>query len=182
MTQRLTLKLEAWLCRHATLHAIYNGLKNFHKFRDGPVCDLLFMEVVYGRLPYPYFLDDIQEEAAYVLAFNEALIMEERFLKQKAKIEWLRVGDSNSAYFHKAVKGRVSRSIIDVVSDSNVTNQEVKDAIFSMGNDKSPGPDGYTTAFFKEAWDVLANDVTRAVQEFFTNGKLLKELNHTIIA
>ncbi|GKC41717.1 putative non-LTR retroelement reverse transcriptase, partial [Tanacetum coccineum] len=24
MTQRLTLKLEAWLCRHATLHAIYN--------------------------------------------------------------------------------------------------------------------------------------------------------------
>ncbi|GKB97474.1 hypothetical protein Tco_0983611 [Tanacetum coccineum] len=51
-----------------------------------------------------------------------------------------------------------------------------------MGNDKSPGPDGYTTAFFKEAWDVVANDVTRAVQEFFTNGKLLKELNHTIIA
>ncbi|GJT34620.1 hypothetical protein Tco_0925039 [Tanacetum coccineum] len=24
MTQRLTLKLEAWLCRYATLHAIYN--------------------------------------------------------------------------------------------------------------------------------------------------------------
>ncbi|GKC92911.1 hypothetical protein Tco_1158353 [Tanacetum coccineum] len=24
MTQRLTLKLEAWLCRHTTLHAIYN--------------------------------------------------------------------------------------------------------------------------------------------------------------
>ncbi|GKA95385.1 putative RNA-directed DNA polymerase, eukaryota, reverse transcriptase zinc-binding domain protein [Tanacetum coccineum] len=63
-----------------------------------------------------------------------------------------------------------------------VTNQEVKDAIFSMGNDKSPGPDGYTTAFFKEAWDVVANDVTKAVQEFFTNGKLLKELNHTVIA
>ncbi|GJT58912.1 hypothetical protein Tco_1002445 [Tanacetum coccineum] len=60
-----------------------------------------------------------EEEAAYVLAFKEALIMEERFLKQKAKIEWLRVGNSNSAYFHKAVKGRVSRSRIDVVSDSN---------------------------------------------------------------
>ncbi|GKC38344.1 hypothetical protein Tco_1050728 [Tanacetum coccineum] len=141
-----------------------------------------------------------EEEAVYVLAFNEALIMEERFLKQKAKIEWLRVGDSNSAYFHKAVKGRVSRSRIDVVFDSNgvlfkadqvplafvnhyaaflgqqgvtsnlnthnlftkkldsnvafemiktVTNQEVKDAIFSMGNDKSPVPDGYTAAFFK---------------------------------
>nr|GEV41184.1 RNA-directed DNA polymerase, eukaryota, reverse transcriptase zinc-binding domain protein [Tanacetum cinerariifolium] len=58
-------------------------------------------------------------EVAYVIAFNEALIMEERFLKQKAKIEWLRIGDSNSAYFHKAVKGRVNRSRIDVVSNSN---------------------------------------------------------------
>ncbi|GJZ94536.1 hypothetical protein Tco_0666739 [Tanacetum coccineum] len=153
--------------------------------------------------------------AAYVLAFNEALIIEERFLKQKAKIEWLRVGDSNSAYIHKDVKGRVSRSRINVVSDSNgilfevdqvpmafvnhyvaflgqqgvtsnlnthnlftkklysnvafemiktVTNQEVKDAIFSMGNDKSPDPDGYMTAFFKEAWDIVANDVTRVLQ------------------
>ncbi|GKB97475.1 RNA-directed DNA polymerase, eukaryota, reverse transcriptase zinc-binding domain protein [Tanacetum coccineum] len=60
-----------------------------------------------------------EEEAAYVLAFNEALIMEERFLKQKAKIEWLRVGDSISAYFYKAMKSHVSRSRIDVVSDSN---------------------------------------------------------------
>ncbi|GKA84753.1 reverse transcriptase domain-containing protein [Tanacetum coccineum] len=174
-----------------------------------------------------------EEEAAYVQAFNDALLMEERFLKQKAKIEWLRVGDSNSAYFHKSVKSRVSRSRIDVVSNSDgtvftgdqvanafishyetflgqegttsyldthnlfptklnpdsaldmvrhVTPKEVKDAIFSMGNDKSPGPDGFTTAFFKEAWDIIVEDVTKAIQEFFVNGCLLKELNHTIIA
>ncbi|GKG44494.1 hypothetical protein Tco_0485932, partial [Tanacetum coccineum] len=29
MTQRLTLKLEAWLCRYATLHAIYNLVYNY---------------------------------------------------------------------------------------------------------------------------------------------------------
>ncbi|GJQ94324.1 hypothetical protein Tco_0005463 [Tanacetum coccineum] len=173
------------------------------------------------------------EEAIYVRAFTEALIMEERFLKQKAKIEWLKVGDSNSAYFHKSVKGRTSRNRIDVVTDldgdlvtddgvpaafvshyeaflgqpgitspfdsnnlflnrltsdqaldmiKHVTAQEVKEAIFSMGNDKSPGPDGYTACFFKECWDIVASDVVCAVQEFFTNGNLLKELNHTIIA
>ncbi|GKE36304.1 putative RNA-directed DNA polymerase, eukaryota, reverse transcriptase zinc-binding domain protein, partial [Tanacetum coccineum] len=49
-------------------------------------------------------------------------------------------------------------------------------------NDKSPGPDGYTAAFFKEAWDIIKQDVIKAVQEFFLNGTLLKELNHTIIA
>ncbi|GJR75171.1 putative reverse transcriptase domain, reverse transcriptase zinc-binding domain protein [Tanacetum coccineum] len=63
-----------------------------------------------------------------------------------------------------------------------VTTQEVKQAMFSMGDDKSPGPDGYTVAFFKEAWEIVATDVTNAVRGFFTNGKLLKELNHTIIA
>ncbi|GJX31868.1 putative reverse transcriptase domain, reverse transcriptase zinc-binding domain protein [Tanacetum coccineum] len=51
-----------------------------------------------------------------------------------------------------------------------------------MVNDKSPGSDGYTDAFFKEAWDIIAPDVIKTVQEFFVNGILLKEVNHTIIA
>nr|GEU82836.1 hypothetical protein [Tanacetum cinerariifolium] len=71
-------------------------------------------------------------------------------------------------------------AVYDMVRTVNI--KEVKYAIFSMRNDKSPGPDGFTAVFFKEAWDIVGNDVTRAVCEFFTNGKLLNELNHTIIA
>nr|GEW04135.1 putative RNA-directed DNA polymerase, eukaryota, reverse transcriptase zinc-binding domain protein [Tanacetum cinerariifolium] len=44
------------------------------------------------------------------------------------------------------------------------------------------GPDGFTTAFFKKSWDVVGGDITYAIRDFFSNGKLLKELNHTIIA
>ncbi|GKD07654.1 hypothetical protein Tco_1187339, partial [Tanacetum coccineum] len=47
---------------------------------------------------------------------------------------------------------------------------------------KAPGPDGFTTAFFKKAWDMVGGDITWAIQDFFSNGKLLKELNHTIIS
>ncbi|GKF79919.1 hypothetical protein Tco_0235487, partial [Tanacetum coccineum] len=47
--------------------------------------------------PFNVVLRD--EEAAYIQAFNEAKVDEERFLKQKAKIEWLEVGDFDSAYF-----------------------------------------------------------------------------------
>nr|GEX63556.1 zinc knuckle CX2CX4HX4C [Tanacetum cinerariifolium] len=36
-----------------------------------------------------------EEHAHYLLAFKEAIIDEERFLRQKSKIEWLEVGDSN---------------------------------------------------------------------------------------
>ncbi|GJW28396.1 hypothetical protein Tco_0045271 [Tanacetum coccineum] len=174
-----------------------------------------------------------EEEAVNVQAFNELILLEEMFLRQKAKIGWLWEGDSNSAYFHKAVKSRVSRSRIDVVSNSDgvlfenehvsdafvahyeaflghpgtvsdvimtdlfltrldvnnandiirmVSDTEIKNAMFSMGNEKSPGPDGFTAAFFKEAWDIVGKDVILAVREFFINGKLLKEMNHTIIA
>ncbi|GKE14258.1 RNA-directed DNA polymerase, eukaryota, reverse transcriptase zinc-binding domain protein [Tanacetum coccineum] len=59
-----------------------------------------------------------KDEAVYLQAFNDALNLEKRFLRQKAKIEWLRSGDSNTSYFHKVVK---SRAHIDSVTTSNGT-------------------------------------------------------------
>ncbi|GKB96869.1 hypothetical protein Tco_0983006, partial [Tanacetum coccineum] len=63
-----------------------------------------------------------------------------------------------------------------------VTLNEIKSAIFSTGDDKSPGPDGFTSTFFKNTWDISSSDVVNAVKEFFVIDILLKELNHTIIA
>ena len=48
----------------------------------------------------PFNISIREEEACYLNAYNDAILIEEQFLKQKAKVEWLRVGDSNSAYFH----------------------------------------------------------------------------------
>nr|GEV62703.1 hypothetical protein [Tanacetum cinerariifolium] len=45
----------------------------------------------------------------------------------------------------------------------NVTDDEVKCAIFSMGDDRASGPDGFTVAFFKKAWDVVGGDITCAI-------------------
>ncbi|GJV06245.1 hypothetical protein Tco_1343901, partial [Tanacetum coccineum] len=132
-----------------------------------------------------------EEEARVVVEFNEALIMQERFLKQKAKVVDAFVAHYSQFLGQAGITESFNTSQLFTTrlddSDAlymvrNVTQQEVKDALFSMGNDKAPGPDGYTTAFFKEAWGIVADDVTNAVREFFTNGKLLKELNHTIIA
>ncbi|GJV69428.1 hypothetical protein Tco_1484937 [Tanacetum coccineum] len=84
--------------------------------------------------------------------------------------------DSNDL-FCKRLSNEAASFMIREVSD-----KEIKVALFSLGDNKAPGPDGYSTAFFKEAWDIISVDVCKAIKEFFTNGVLLKELNHTIIA
>ncbi|GKD39484.1 zinc finger, CCHC-type containing protein [Tanacetum coccineum] len=126
-----------------------------------------------------------EEEAIYLKAFNQAVLDEERFLKQKVKIEWLAVGDSNSSYFHKSVKSRVQRNRIEVVriwtilstkhlpSDVGdqmvclITNDEIKKVMSFISDNRTPGPDGYSSAFFKKGWDIIGNDVCDAVREFF---------------
>ncbi|GKD77098.1 RNA-directed DNA polymerase, eukaryota, reverse transcriptase zinc-binding domain protein [Tanacetum coccineum] len=58
-----------------------------------------------------------EEEMIYSKAYSDAVLDEERLMKQKAKIEWLREGDNNTAYFHKILKGKVSKSRIEVIND-----------------------------------------------------------------
>ncbi|KAL2225363.1 UNVERIFIED_CONTAM: putative mitochondrial protein [Sesamum indicum] len=60
--------------------------------------------------------------------------------------------------------------------------EDVKQAIFDIAEDKAPGPDGFSSGFFKAAWPVVGTEVTRAVLDFFTRGKLLKQVNSTLLA
>ncbi|XP_059627223.1 uncharacterized protein LOC132270018 [Cornus florida] len=62
------------------------------------------------------------------------------------------------------------------------TYTEIKLCLFSLNSGKAPGPDGYNAHFFKKAWPVIGEDVTRAVRDFFTTGKLLREVNSTYIS
>ncbi|VFQ97160.1 unnamed protein product [Cuscuta campestris] len=68
---------------------------------------------------------------------------------------------------------------IDLVR--NVDRAEVREALFSIGDDKAPGPDGYTAAFFKKKWDIVGDTVFDAVSEFFLSGRLYKQINHALV-
>ncbi|GKG02589.1 RNA-directed DNA polymerase, eukaryota, reverse transcriptase zinc-binding domain protein, partial [Tanacetum coccineum] len=54
-------------------------------------------------------------------------------------------------------------------------------AMFDIDDNKAPGPDGFTAKFFKKAWHIVGSDVCNAVKEFFVKGKLLGEMNATLI-
>lgn len=58
---------------------------------------------------------------------------------------------------------------------------EIKEVIFSIGNEKAPGPDGFPAGFFKKNWDLVGDDVAAGVLEFFEKGRILKEWNHTVV-
>ncbi|KAL0300149.1 UNVERIFIED_CONTAM: hypothetical protein Scaly_3057500 [Sesamum calycinum] len=62
-----------------------------------------------------------------------------------------------------------------------VTQSEVKEAFFDIDVESAPGPDGYTAAFYRTAWPVVGQAVFQAVGEFFRTGKLLKQINATLI-
>lgn len=54
-------------------------------------------------------------------------------------------------------------------------DREIKRAVF--GHDKALGPDGYTSRFFKQPWDIVGQDVFAVVREFFDTGCHLKQLS-----
>lgn len=47
-----------------------------------------------------------------------------------------------------------------------VKEEEIKRVLFSMPNEKSPGPDGFTVEFYKESWSELGKDMLVAIQSF----------------
>lgn len=43
------------------------------------------------------------------------------------------------------------------------------------------GPYGFSSGFFKAAWRIIRVDLIKAVQDFFNKGRILGEVNTTLI-
>ncbi|GKE92342.1 hypothetical protein Tco_1573437, partial [Tanacetum coccineum] len=132
----------------------------------------------YEKAPLKAFTGPREEECVYLYDFNEAKLHEERFLKQKGKVEWLDVGDSNSTYFYKTLKradvecnelnvdGLFFKTVPMSIAANmvrNVMNEEIKSVMFDIEDEKAPGPDGFTSVFFKKGWSVVGDDICNAV-------------------
>ncbi|GJZ55432.1 RNA-directed DNA polymerase, eukaryota, reverse transcriptase zinc-binding domain protein [Tanacetum coccineum] len=129
--------------------------------------------------------------------YNVVVEDEEKLLAQKAKIKWPNnvamqfvkhfksfLGDNKSTEQIKNPEELFSNKLTaneaeEMIKD--VTNEEIKEAMFGIGNDKAPGPDGFTAVFFKKSWNIVGSDVCEAIKEFFRSNKLLGEVNATLI-
>ncbi|GKD38229.1 RNA-directed DNA polymerase, eukaryota, partial [Tanacetum coccineum] len=66
--------------------------------------------------------------------------------------------------------------------ESEVTNDEIKRAVWDCGTDKAPGPDGFTLGFYRLFWYIIESDVYDAVKHFFTYEDIPKGCNSSFIA
>ncbi|GKF16686.1 sodium/hydrogen exchanger 6, partial [Tanacetum coccineum] len=61
--------------------------------------------------------------------------------------------DAHDLFIHVLDNSKADCTVRDVTDD------EIKSVMFSMGDDRALGPDGFTAAFFKKAWDVVTTPV-----------------------
>jgi len=78
------------------------------------------------------------------------------------------------------VPARVTEAMNDRLTRPYTTD-EVERALRLMKPNKAPGPDGFTAGFYQLHWDLLGNDVIRAVLDFLNGGVLSDDINQTTI-
>nr|GEU45232.1 RNA-directed DNA polymerase, eukaryota [Tanacetum cinerariifolium] len=113
---------------------------------------------------------------------------------KKSKVRWAIEGDKNTKFFHGILNSKCSQLAIcetfvdgEWIIDSlavknmlsleqqadlkrNVSNEEIKSAVWDCGTIKSPGPDDFTFEFFRRYWKLLEHDIVAVVKEFFASG------------
>nr|GEV35068.1 RNA-directed DNA polymerase, eukaryota, reverse transcriptase zinc-binding domain protein [Tanacetum cinerariifolium] len=58
--------------------------------------------------------------------------------------------------------------------EGDVSNEEIKKAVWDCGIDKAPGPDGFTFGFYRRYWKIIEEDAVEAIKWFFQYGRIPK--------
>ncbi|GKD40666.1 RNA-directed DNA polymerase, eukaryota, reverse transcriptase zinc-binding domain protein [Tanacetum coccineum] len=152
----------------------------------------------------------LREDECRILAeYLEAMKDEEKLSRNhKSKISQINNAKGNSyfgeevakqfvkhfqEFLGKAVQVKKLESIDSLINNKlcdkdaadmirGVSDEEIKSAMFSIDSNKAPDPDGFSSYFFKKTWSTMRDNVCKAVRGFFDNGKILREINSTLIS
>ena len=75
---------------------------------------------------------------------------------------------------NRKVSNTFNRILIGLVAD-----REIKQAIFSINPFGALVDDGFTVKFYQYFWEIITNDVCKAVKSFFIGGRMLRSFNYT---
>ncbi|GKD59773.1 RNA-directed DNA polymerase, eukaryota [Tanacetum coccineum] len=127
-------------------------------------------------------VEEVNEKKKGATELNDINSIDLLEAAQKSKVRWAIEGDENKKFFHGILNSKHSQlaicgtlvdseRIVDPLAvktdlERNVSNEEIKSAVWDCGTNKSPGPDGFTFEFFRRYWKLLEHDIVAAVKEF----------------
>ncbi|XP_075086261.1 uncharacterized protein LOC142168973 [Nicotiana tabacum] len=99
-----------------------------------------------------------KEEKSLKQQLEKWSTIEEGIARQKSRVQWLKLSDSNIAFFHACVKNREAQNSISslMTADGEILQR-------------------------KEAWHIKGNDLTNVVLDFFETGEMHRTVNCTIV-
>ncbi|KAL0420753.1 UNVERIFIED_CONTAM: hypothetical protein Slati_3098200 [Sesamum latifolium] len=108
------------------------------------------------------------------LILRLATKLEQHMLQQRAKLAWMKGGNQCSRiFFRKVAKRRASKRIFQITNTAGQILTDQQDVINEF------------IAFYQAllgAWLVIGKEVTQAILDFFTTGRLLKQVNATLLS
>lgn len=145
-------------------------------------------------------------EELYILSHNQEAISQ-----QKSRVQWLKLGDQNTNYFHRTVNSitlsyfqghlgmadpqlqwspaQLANILCKVLPPqtqnslcSPITREKIRRTLHSLNGNKAPGPDHFTAQFFKNLWEITNESIIVAVQQFFSLGSIPRQVNAAILA
>ncbi|XP_021843478.1 uncharacterized protein [Spinacia oleracea] len=124
------------------LKAVKQGLKELHhkdfakldERIEGLRADLGQIQIQLASCPTDSNVQQSERDCSETL--KKFLHIQESAYRQKARIQWLQVGDSNSKFFFSAMKERIARNSIDILYDDSgkklSTTQEIQEELSSF--------------------------------------------------
>ncbi|CAN1347905.1 Putative ribonuclease H protein At1g65750 [Linum perenne] len=74
---------------------------------------------------------------------------------------------------------RIMRDEMNATLIAEVSDVEIRKAVFSLGANQSPGPDGYPGHFFRRYWLTIGPMVYKEIKEFFRSNSMPNSWNDT---
>ncbi|GAA0168213.1 hypothetical protein LIER_22979 [Lithospermum erythrorhizon] len=146
-----------------------------------------------------YYKEKKIREKLYILKSAE-----ESYFRAKARVSWTMLGDDCTRFFHPKMRSHHTinlkagntleedKKIANLFTNQvpaervrglikPVTDEEIKEVLWSMGNNKAPGPNGFIVEFFKQGWEVVQKDVIEDVKCFYATRRMARGLSATTI-
>ncbi|XP_026443169.1 uncharacterized protein LOC113343061 [Papaver somniferum] len=113
-----------------------------------------------GQSGDPEDISKLNTAKAASVTLQEIRAQQSILLKQRSRNLWLTDGANEELfhYDHNIISSEYSQRM-----DEIPTMEEIKTVVFDLGADSAPGPDGFSGCFYRHCWDVIQQDLYKAI-------------------